>query len=55
MFSCGYNGWTDVPEDEREGLEAFEASRDRPRAAPALVPSPTLLFLPRSIPDRRAA
>jgi hypothetical protein len=26
MFSCDYNGWADVPEDEREELEAFESS-----------------------------
>ena len=25
MFSCDYNGWADVPEEEREGVEAFEA------------------------------
>jgi hypothetical protein len=25
MFSCDYNGWADVPEDEREALEVFEA------------------------------
>ena len=55
MFSCGYNGWADVPEEEREGLDVFEASRDRPRTAVALTPSHTLLLLPRSIPDRRAA
>ena len=64
MFSCGYNGWADVPEEEREGLDAFEAarmlsaageSRARPRAAPALLPSRPLLLLPRSIPDRKAA
>jgi hypothetical protein len=25
VFSCDYNGWADVPEEEREGVEAFEA------------------------------
>ena len=25
MISCGYNGWADVPEDEREALEIWEA------------------------------
>lgn len=25
MFSCDYNGWADVPEEEREGIDAFEA------------------------------
>ncbi|HSJ77018.1 MAG TPA: hypothetical protein VK899_12715, partial [Gemmatimonadales bacterium] len=24
VFSCDYNGWTDVPEAEREAIEAFE-------------------------------
>lgn len=55
MFSCGYNGWVDVPEEEREGLDAFEASRRRPIAAPVLPPSPTMLLLPSRIPDRKAA
>ena len=26
MFSCDYNGWADVPEEEREGIDAFEAA-----------------------------
>jgi hypothetical protein len=30
MFSCDYNGWADVPEEEREGLDAFEASNPEP-------------------------
>jgi hypothetical protein len=25
VFSCDYNGWADVPEEEREAIEAFEA------------------------------
>jgi hypothetical protein len=25
VISCGYNGWTDAPEDEREGLDVVEA------------------------------
>jgi hypothetical protein len=24
MISCDYNGWTDLPEDEREGIDTFE-------------------------------
>ena len=55
VFSCDYNGWADVPEEEREGLDAFEASRGRPSATPALLPAPTLLLLPNGIPDRKAA
>jgi len=30
VFSCDYNGWADVPEDEREGIDAFEASAQVP-------------------------
>jgi hypothetical protein len=26
VFSCDYNGWADVPEEEREGIDAFEAA-----------------------------
>lgn len=47
MFSCDYNGWADVPEDEREGIEAFEAAqsvRDAPMLGlvleRALIPIP---------------
>jgi hypothetical protein len=25
VFSCNYNGWADVPEEEREGIDTFEA------------------------------
>ena len=24
VFSCDYNGWADVPEEEREAIDAFE-------------------------------
>jgi hypothetical protein len=27
VYSCDYNGWADVPEEEREGIDAFEAVR----------------------------
>jgi hypothetical protein len=33
VFSCNYNGWADVPEEEREAIEAFEAAGQPPRAA----------------------
>jgi hypothetical protein len=33
VFSCDYNGWADVPEEEREGIDAFEAAPVLPRAA----------------------
>jgi hypothetical protein len=26
MLTCDYNGWADVPEEEREGIDAFEAA-----------------------------
>lgn len=38
MFSCDYNGWADVPEEEREGLDAFEA-RGAPSPVAAGTPS----------------
>jgi hypothetical protein len=50
MFSCDYNGWADVPEDEREGMDAFEATRMLPTPVPAVR-----LLLPRAIPVRKAA
>jgi hypothetical protein len=55
VFSCDYNGWADVPEEEREGMDAFEAGCLPPRAA---LPSPIpvrALPLPRALPERRAA
>jgi hypothetical protein len=56
VFSCDYNGWADVPEEEREGIEAFESVLQPPMAAasPPLVirlPFPS----PHRIPERRAA
>jgi hypothetical protein len=27
MFSCDYNGWADVPEEEREAIDAFEVEQ----------------------------
>ena len=40
MFSCDYNGWADVPEEEREAIDAFEAA-DRP---PTALPSAVVFF-----------
>ena len=54
VFSCGYNGWADVPEEEREGLDVFEASCCRPTPTPP-VTAPTHLLLPSRIPERKAA
>ena len=48
VFSCDYNGWTDVPEGEREAIEAFELAQEelvtarvlsRERRRPARGPS----------------
>jgi hypothetical protein len=38
MFSCDYNGWADVPEEEREAIDAFEYAYS--------VPVPPLIVLP---------
>jgi hypothetical protein len=43
VFSCDYNGWADVPEEEREAIEAFEsvsqvAATPRP-PSPVRVPA----------------
>ena len=56
VFSCDYNGWADVPEEEREAIEAFEAFQaalrvQRPITPPMMLPS--LPALP--LPTRRAA
>jgi hypothetical protein len=40
VFSCDYNGWADVPEEEREGIDAFEA------AGPATVKRAIQRLLP---------
>lgn len=56
VFSCDYNGWADVPEEEREGVDAFEATRLPARAAvpaPLAIRASLLPALP--IPQRRAA
>ena len=34
VFSCDYNGWADVPEDEREAIDAFESSIQAPADSP---------------------
>jgi hypothetical protein len=49
VFSCNYNGWADVPEEEREGIYAFEAARVPPRPAVKVA-----LALAQSVPTPRA-
>lgn len=39
MFSCNYNGWADVPEEEREGIDAFEAAPVSARAVVKVTPA----------------
>lgn len=56
MFSCDYNGWADVPEEEREELAVFEAAHPLFQEAahvPLLRELP--LALMHHIPERRAA
>jgi hypothetical protein len=56
VFSCDYNGWADVPEEEREAIEAFEATLRVLR--PSTV-SPSIGrdsgVPPLRVPERRAA
>ncbi len=61
MFSCDYNGWADVPEEEREAIDAFEAADRPPTVRPgalvffdaALLVSQPLLVS--RLPTRKAA
>jgi hypothetical protein len=48
VFSCDYNGWADVPEDEREAIDAFEAARPLLIARPVQLALRTPPSLPRS-------
>jgi hypothetical protein len=56
MFSCDYNGWADVPEEEREGVDAFETAGVLPPRA--LLPPPRIrgsIAPARVVIHRRAA
>jgi hypothetical protein len=47
MFSCDYNGWADVPEEEREGIDAFEATQpESPTTVLVWMPEASLDLLP---------
>jgi hypothetical protein len=49
VFSCDYNGWADVPEEEREGIDAFEGaglSNTASMASPPIVERAIQQFLP---------
>jgi hypothetical protein len=63
VISCNYNGWADVPEEEREGLEAFEAagppdvpsSGASPLAEPVAHQLVPVRWVPPGVHHRRAA
>jgi hypothetical protein len=56
MLSCDYNGWADVPEAEREAIDAFEAMSQLPLVPPVLRASWPRPDVPlRVVPQRRAA
>jgi hypothetical protein len=38
VFSCDYNGWADVPEEEREGIDVFETA-GLPNSHPSKAPN----------------
>ena len=50
MFSCDYNGWADVPEEEREGIDAFEAAG--PPSASMIIPPIVERAIHRLLPVR---
>ena len=54
VFSCDYNGWTDMREEEREALEALENPPQSPTPATMAlrvwIPQP-----PQQSPFRKAA
>jgi hypothetical protein len=54
VFSCDYNGWADVPEEEREAMDAFEAAHPLPfdRPVPLVPRKPPYL---RRFPPTKAA
>jgi hypothetical protein len=56
VFSCDYNGWADVPEEEREGIDVFESthlSAATPVDVPFRIEAPLIPL--RHLPERRAA
>ncbi len=56
VFSCDYNGWADMPEAEREAIEAFESAQKLlPRGLlPGECSRPTLVS-PSRVVSRKAA
>jgi hypothetical protein len=56
MFSCDYNGWADVPEEEREALDVYQIDNSD-AVVLAYVPFVLTPVLPtiRDSSERRAA
>ena len=56
VFSCDYNGWADMPEAEREAIEAFESAQKLlPRGPLSRECSrPTLVSSSRVLPRKAA-
>jgi hypothetical protein len=56
VFSCDYNGWADVPEEEREGIDVFENAPVPPRAAVTMaITLVQSILAPRALTHRKAA
>jgi hypothetical protein len=55
MFSCDYNGWADVPEEEREGIDVFEAAQSVPASSLMVLVLEPLLVVASEDGERRAA
>ncbi|HEY9014838.1 MAG TPA: hypothetical protein VIM84_07235 [Gemmatimonadales bacterium] len=53
MFSCDYNGWTDMREEEREALEDLETPPQS--STPAAVTVLVVPQLPAAVPPFRKA
>jgi hypothetical protein len=55
VFSCDYNGWADMPEAEREAIEALELGHLPAGQAPLREIPPPPAAPVRWIPEQRAA
>jgi len=55
VFSCDYNGWADVPEEEREAIDAFEAFQASLWVQRPILPPVRLSSMPALPAARRRA
>jgi hypothetical protein len=56
MFSCDYNGWADVPEEEREAIDAYESENPAAELTAYTSLEPRLMWVPaRTGAELRAA